>query len=349
MHKDILVAEVMFVNAHPVEVKEIRSHEHMPPGVDSSESLVVWLENRNMPYDRPFCAPILEAYGVKSGADFAGLSHNTSVTDCYWFADPDEITDGVKWKHINARVLEWSESGEAIFAGRPELLKDLESPDFATGGSLPKVWMREPDGIFLLKRDGNNGLNTFAEIAASEIASMLNVSHVPYFFSVTAGEVCTGCPCIIESDNEELVTGSSLIEELDGAENLEGYFASIGYSGEYGRMNVLDFITGNWDRSIDDIGIIRNPDDLSVLGFAPVYDNGNAFFHVKDENQMRHMMDIAKYHIKTMENAQLDVNDAITRMNRIALELEIGAEAIGEALENFENRAQIYNQLVKSF
>ena len=342
MHKDLQVAELLFVNAHPVEVKKVINQEHLPPGVDSAEAIVIWLEGRNMPFDRPFCEDVLRKYEIKSGSDFAGVSHNASITDCYWFADPEELQEGIQWKDVNLRNLEWSMCGEALFAGHPEGVEDLESPDFSTGGFLPKVWMREPDNIFLLKRDAYEGLNVFAEIASSEVARLLNISHVPYFFSVTSDEICSGCPCIITSDEEEMISFSMLKKDIG---SFPDYMEQLGFSGEYSRMQVFDFLIGN-NRMLSDISLVRSPDTLEVYGMAPLYDNGNAFFTEQSNTEKKMMMETAKKNIAAMEHIRLDENEIYDILNRISKEIEV-EDIIQTYIDTFMKRVKLYNQLIK--
>jgi hypothetical protein len=48
---------------------------------------------------------------------------------------------------------------------------------------------------------------------------------------------------------------------------------------------LTDFLMSNTDRHMNNIGIIRDPDTLSWIGFAPIYDTGNAmFFNDRDLN-----------------------------------------------------------------
>lgn len=41
---------------------------------------------------------------------------------------------------------------------------------------------------------------------------------------------------------------------------------------------LTDFLMTNTDRHMNNIGIIRDPDTLRWIGFAPIYDTGNAMF-----------------------------------------------------------------------
>ena len=48
---------------------------------------------------------------------------------------------------------------------------------------------------------------------------------------------------------------------------------------------MTDYLISNTDRHMNNIAIMRNPDTLELLGFAPIYDSGNSmFYNVTYEN-----------------------------------------------------------------
>lgn len=345
MHKNIRVADILFVDWHPVEIREIYEKTHLPPIVDSAETFVMWLEMRNMPYTRPFSDAVLKKFKIRSGADYAGISHNASVTDCYWFASAEELSEGVTWDMVNPRKVEWSDSGEALFIGHPELADNLECPDFATGGYLPKVWVRQPDNIFLLKRDGADGLNVYAEIAATQVAMALRVSHVPYFFSVTAGEVCSGCPCAVASDDVELIPFGQIIRDAE-LYKLPDFINNLGIEADYARMQVLDFLIGNWHRSLDDFAIMRSPDTLEVFGMAPLYDHGDAFMFTDNETDMRKMIAIARSAVWSVDHMKMDADAILSTLEELRMALRLQPEQTADIVGKFEERIKVYNSIV---
>ena len=42
---------------------------------------------------------------------------------------------------------------------------------------------------------------------------------------------------------------------------------------------MTDYLLTNTDRHMNNIAIVRNPDTLEVLGFAPIFDSGNSMFY----------------------------------------------------------------------
>lgn len=42
---------------------------------------------------------------------------------------------------------------------------------------------------------------------------------------------------------------------------------------------MTDYLLTNTDRHMNNIAVMRNPDTLQILGFAPIYDSGNSMFY----------------------------------------------------------------------
>ena len=60
---------------------------------------------------------------------------------------------------------------------------------------------------------------------------------------------------------------------------------------------MTDFLMSNTDRHMNNIAIMRNPDTLQILGFAPIYDSGNSmFYNVPYENLNQVRLDDIRTH-----------------------------------------------------
>ena len=42
---------------------------------------------------------------------------------------------------------------------------------------------------------------------------------------------------------------------------------------------MTDYLISNTDRHMNNIFVVRNPDTLEIMGFAPIYDSGNSMFY----------------------------------------------------------------------
>lgn len=49
---------------------------------------------------------------------------------------------------------------------------------------------------------------------------------------------------------------------------------------------LTDFLITNTDRHMNNISILRNPDTLETIGFAPIYDSGNSMFYKTPTDQL---------------------------------------------------------------
>lgn len=60
---------------------------------------------------------------------------------------------------------------------------------------------------------------------------------------------------------------------------------------------MTDYLMTNTDRHMNNIAIMRNPDTLQILGFAPIYDSGNSmFYNIPYEKLSQVRMDDIKTH-----------------------------------------------------
>lgn len=60
---------------------------------------------------------------------------------------------------------------------------------------------------------------------------------------------------------------------------------------------MTDYLITNTDRHMNNIAIMRNPDTLELLGFAPIYDSGNSmFYNIPYENLSKIRLEEIKTH-----------------------------------------------------
>jgi hypothetical protein len=60
---------------------------------------------------------------------------------------------------------------------------------------------------------------------------------------------------------------------------------------------MTDYLLSNIDRHMNNIAVVRNPDTLELLGFAPIYDSGNSmFYNIPYEQLGRVRLDEIKTH-----------------------------------------------------
>lgn len=69
---------------------------------------------------------------------------------------------------------------------------------------------------------------------------------------------------------------------------------------------MTDYLTTNTDRHMNNIAIMRDPDSLKILGFAPIYDSGNSmFYNIPYEKMAQVKFDDIKTHSFVAQETKL--------------------------------------------
>jgi hypothetical protein len=70
-------------------------------------------------------------------------------------------------------------------------------------------------------------------------------------------------------------------------------------------MLAIDYLTGNIDRHWGNFGILRNADNLEILGHAPLYDSGFSLWYNVDEVDILANINIPSKPFKLFHNEQI--------------------------------------------
>lgn len=126
---------------------------------------------------------------------------------------------------------------------------------------------------------------------------------------------------------------------------------------------MTDYLITNTDRHMNNISIIRNPDTLEILGFAPIYDSGNSMFYnitydrlklvklddIKTysfvEREVRLLQYVQNRSIVNLDKAEMDFSiyekDVVEQHIRIPRIKELYEKKL-EALRSFQNGKDIW-------
>ena len=100
-----------------------------------------------------------------------------------------------------------------------------------------------------------------------------------------------GCMCYdFCSENIECISAWELLQTSKIKQNESFYYplkkvcVGLGISEQdftdfMDYQIMTDYLMTNTDRHMNNIAIMRNPDTLQILGFAPIYDSGNSMFY----------------------------------------------------------------------
>ena len=296
MHKDVEVAVLLFTeDGHLSDVCDVLYPSHLPPSAEKEkDSLGIWWENRAVPKSRKDIRKLLREQQIRTTGSWLLDNLALSLYDCYW-VKPEKAS--LSWKDVNLydNTFPPLKAGGFLTDYEENTEKHLDfTPDASTGGELPKWWIIENGKRYLIKgnRDGNS-IQSRNEILASSIHFLQGFPHVRYELIpyVYEGLRYTGCRCeTFSSSSLEFIPAWNLITRQKAAEN-EPYrqifirrcrdngFSEDSIMHFLDYMAITDFLISNRDRHFNNFGLMRNPDTLEYVSFAPLFDSGNSMMY----------------------------------------------------------------------
>ena len=263
------------------------SQKHLlPPGMTpDNEGLAAWLRDRTIPQDRQFEEEIFAACGLDFG-DTPGmlrLGKGLSLNDCYWITDAD-----FKGTFAKCNLFEnpfHKELSLIAFSGYGRLPRKefIPSPEFTTGGTLPKGWRKLQGRIKLYKGAtggaDNTGNEPYSEVFASQIAEAMALKHVPCSLGSWEGKLCSVCPSFTDLKTS-FVPMKRLCKE-ESPEKIAAFLQDLGktYFDSFCDMMIFDALICNTDRHPGNFGVMVDNQSNQICGFAPLFDHGLSLFN----------------------------------------------------------------------
>lgn len=300
MHKDIPVC-LMEVHADGTIGKVRRNPsaaDHFPLGGQMNDmKFHEWWKDRAIPKTRNGAPAALQRLGYASTGTALIDNLALSLSDCYWIKPRYE---NLTWKDVNLFQNDFTDAfGELTIHPDSEidLRNDTRFRSAASQGELQKKWCIDNKGRrFLVK--GNYGMSyqqSINELFASRLHRQQGFSNYTEYRLVdlkTAHDAQgLGCMCYDFCSNEaesisawELLQTRKLRNNQSFYQPLKEICMSLGMTDEtftdfmdYEIMT--DYLLTNTDRHMNNIAVLRNPDTLKLIGFAPIYDSGNSMFY----------------------------------------------------------------------
>jgi hypothetical protein len=256
----------------------------------SGTTLGDWINRRTVPVNRHHMEAMLGAINLKEPFDVMRYSHALSLNDTFWIKGVDE---DVTFAEINLYDNKFDEAlGWIAFTGLPsDISHNLSTPELTTSGVLPKYWQRTNDGIILVKGGtsgyANAGFEPYREIAANIVANFLDIETIPYHLQNVKGKIASVCP-LFASREQGLMTGGEYLDYKYpniSKKSLVGFFAAIKNDGindkHFYEMCFLDYIIDNPDRHQSNWGFSVDNQTQTIIGIAPIWDNGAALDYGK--------------------------------------------------------------------
>lgn len=273
----------------------------LPLGLaDSDEGLSRWLEARAIPCNRTYADRLCLQMGMDPADTFKIIeaSHGLSLNDSYWV-----VPEGFPGTFDGWNLFENSFSQDlaiAAFAGtldRHHLGSHELTPELTCGGSLPKAWRIDSAGRRLLWKGQTSGFvpgEALSESAASAIAEAAGLRHTAYWLDSWAGRTCSVCGCFCTRDISyvpfAVATGKTSLPDVVAT----ALCLSAGTFEEVADMFLLDCICFNTDRHLTNFGFLYEPCTGSVIGLAPLFDNGRALFPNAGDEEIGAISSVSK-------------------------------------------------------
>lgn len=286
------------------------------PAKSLIKELNKWFKGRGIPSWRKELESLLEKLNVSSKEELLNKAYGLSLSDQYWFKDFE--SESVKWDDINffTNSFEYEAYLNASLSVGESSNISLKSPNNTTDGMIQKAWVIENNKRVLIKGTYSS-LRTepINEWLASEIARRLGFDYTDYKIDIYKNKLVSKCECFI-NENEELISAYQIFEAFKKNNNETDFGFYIRILKEHGiidaegkvkQMFLVDYLIGNFDRHLNNFGIIRNVNTLKWEKVAPIYDSGESMY--ANINNYYDINDVVK--IKYFNDSNMNINELI--------------------------------------
>ena len=294
MHKNHVVAITNFsAEGAMLSYKTNPSEsEHLPlqERQDEFTGLKKWWRERSVPIDQGHISEFLRKHGYHGPEQYLVKNLGLSLTDCYWIRPMDS---DLKWEHVNLFTNDFHENVLAEAEGTDDGGIPRYSPNGSLQGSIEKTWSIVDGNRCLVK--GNHSIlsqESLNEIFSCRIHEgqgfrnhvhydLIRIKDKPYEF---------GCISrAFTSERDELIPAWAVYTSEKKPNHLTPYEHFIETAGKLGADKIdlrqfleyqimTDYLMSGYDRHMNNIGLIRDPDSLKIKGIAPIYDSGASLF-----------------------------------------------------------------------
>lgn len=297
----------------PLPLKRIVHYDYFEGGSIVNEEgrylLEEWIDDRSVPANRIN----KKAYGYKI-SDMLKM-YGASFTDNYWMENK-----GLHWKDIS--LYENCELDTFDVISRDKYSKVNNT----LGGTLEKYWFKSGNNLMLAKRTPvSSDMLNIREVIASEIYRIQGYKNYCQYKLIRNryGQI-VGCICkAFTSEDKELITAYDLLAEYGWQHRDNLYELIVDRAIQYGGdkkeitemldiMTVVDYLITNRDRHQNNIGFIRDPVTLKILGVAPIFDNGSS---IEMEGQLP--LGVGNTEVHNLCNTEKECLDSVTDRNCI--------------------------------
>jgi hypothetical protein len=331
MHKNIKVAKFSMTDyGTSINIIEIYNEKHMPYGTHVpkkhlNEKFAEWKKGRGIPNERPYLMQIYRKT-KKSIPELETYNMGLSMCDCYWFKPIDSEKT---WEEVSFILNGFPEQiGRMLLNANIDTPSVIKSADLTLSGECPKMWSRFNDTTWIVK-----GCRLYAdtkveicnEVFASLLAEKIGVNTVQYYM-MRSGEAMDFCcaETFIKNDSFDFVTFQQIANDTNtlGVNGVLKFIQDHNMQDYLNHLIVLDFIIGNYNRTLSDMGVLVNSDTMEFISPAPLFDFEESMdSDLLDDDIQGVFSDPIKLQLKMVSDfSWLDfeaIDDAIDEMDRI--------------------------------
>lgn len=300
MHKDIMVClmEISGDGAIGNVRRNEKNADHFPPGGQMNNMRFhEWWSDRAIPKTRHGAKTALQKLGYSSTGSALVDNLALSLTDCYWIKPRDE---DIAWKDVSLFTNDFVDTFGEITINQDHVvdMRNVTRFNCATSrGELQKKWGIGDDGRrYMVKGNyGQSYQQSINEVFASSLHLQQGYDRYTAYtltrLKLEDDREGVGCMCYdFCNEHAESISAWELLQTVKTKSNESLYYPFRTVCLKMGMRPdefdsfldyqiMTDYLITNTDRHMNNIAVMRDPDTLELLGFAPVFDSGNSMFY----------------------------------------------------------------------
>lgn len=241
--------------------------------------IIKWLMKRATPLSRKNSEKIYQTLRLPrtgAGIELMKVTHGLSINDNYWVVKSSDYGK-VRWSDINLYCNKLSDTlAYLAFTGTPISITGTElSAEFTGQGTYAKCICREEDGLVMYK--AGSKFEITAEVLSAHIAQVLGIRTAPYWYTHKFGvEACATRILTNEKISWESAFNMTAFSEQSYHINIYDFAIKL-FPVDFYRMVLLDGLTLNPDRHLQNWSFEIDGITNQILGLSPCYDCNKAF------------------------------------------------------------------------
>lgn len=310
MHKDIRVC-LMEITENG-DLRSVRKNEaafeHFPIGGQMNDmKFHDWWKDRAIPKTRHGAKAALQKLGYASTGNALINNLALSLSDCYWIMPRGEK---LRWKDVNLFTNDFVDTFGEITINQDtdvDLRRETRFNCATSQGELQKKWCIDQSGKrYMIKGNyGQSYQQSLNELFATQLHKQQGfdnyTTYSPVKLITENGAEGIGCLSYdFCGEHIESISAWELLQTVKIKQNESLYYPlrevciRFGMSSDdfdyfIGYQILSDYLITNTDRHMNNIAVLRNPDTLEWLGFAPIFDSGNSMFYNISYDNLSHV------------------------------------------------------------